>query len=106
MLGADVKRKGEDMKKIKTAHGERIVALKRIEGQVRGLQKMIEEERYCVDILTQLHSVIGAMKRVEMEIFKKHLEGCVAGAINSGSKAETQKKVAEVIELIARCKKG
>lgn len=87
-------------------HASQIGYLKKIEGQVRGIQKMIEDGRYCVDILTQIQSVTGAIKRVESEIFKKHLEGCVAGAIKSGSKAETQKKVDEVIELIARFKKG
>ena len=54
-----------------TSHHKQLVSLKRIEGQVRGVQKMIEEERYCIDILTQLHSVVGAILRVEDNIFKK-----------------------------------
>jgi DNA-binding FrmR family transcriptional regulator len=87
-------------------HTEQIEYLKKIEGQIRGVQKMIEEGRYCVDILTQVQSILGAMKRVESAIFKKHLEGCVAGAIQSGSQAETQKKIDEVIGLIGRFKKG
>ena len=89
-----------------TTHAEQIVYLKKIEGQIRGVQKMIEDGRYCVDILTQVHSVIGAMNRVENEIFRKHLEGCVGGAIKSGSERETQKKIDEVVDLIMRVKKG
>ena len=94
------------MTKHKTVHGEQITYLRKIEGQVRGLQKMIEEERYCVDILTQLHSVIGAMKRVETEVFRKHLDGCVAGALKGASDKERQKKIDEVVELLVRFKKG
>ncbi|MBF0123434.1 MAG: metal-sensitive transcriptional regulator [Candidatus Omnitrophica bacterium] len=94
------------MKKVKTTHGEQVVNLKRIEGQVRGIQRMIEQGDYCVDILTQLHAVVGAMKRVETEVFKKHLEGCVAGALEGASSKERQKKVDEVIDLLVRFKKG
>jgi len=94
------------MKKIKTTHAEQIVHLKRIEGQIRGVQKMIESGDYCVDILTQLHAVIGAMKHVETNVFKKHLQGCVAGAIKGRSEKETHEKIDEVIALLARFKKG
>lgn len=90
----------------KTMHAEQIEYLKKIEGQIRGVQKMIEEGRYCVDILTQIHSITGAIRRVETGIFKKHLENCVTGAIQSGSKVETEKKIDEVIELVERFKKG
>jgi DNA-binding FrmR family transcriptional regulator len=94
------------MTKPVTTHAEQIIYLKKIEGQIRGVQKMIEEGRYCVDILTQVHSVIGALNRVENNIFKKHLEGCVGGAIRSGSQEETQKKINEIVDLIMRMKKG
>lgn len=93
------------MKK-KTTHGEQVPSLKRIEGQIRGIQRMIEAGEYCVDILTQLHAVIGAMKRVETEVFRKHLEGCVAGAVTSGDTRDARRKVAEVIDLLERFKKG
>ena len=62
-------------------HQEQLVALKRVEGQIRGIQKMIEEKRYCVDILIQLHSIVGAILRIEDKIFRKHIEGCVAWAL-------------------------
>jgi DNA-binding FrmR family transcriptional regulator len=92
--------------KNKTTHAEQIVNLKKIEGQIRGVQKMIDDGSYCVDILTQLHAVIGAMKRVESNVFKKHLQGCVAGAIKGRSEKETREKIDEVIDLLARFKKG
>jgi DNA-binding FrmR family transcriptional regulator len=93
------------MKQI-TTHNEQLQFLKKIEGQVAGLQRMIEEKRYCVDILTQIRSVIGALYRVEGEIFRKHLDGCVALALKGASEAEKKKKIEEVIELLDRFRKA
>lgn len=89
----------------KTTHSEQLVFLKKIEGQVRGLQNMIEEGRYCVDILTQVHSAIGALYRVEDQIFKKHLDNCVANSLKGSSEKEKQDKINEIMELIARFRK-
>ncbi|MFQ5680840.1 MAG: metal-sensitive transcriptional regulator, partial [Candidatus Omnitrophota bacterium] len=86
---------GQRMKQI-TTHNENLVALRRIEGQIRGVAKMIEERRYCVDILTQLHSVVGAILRVEDKVLKKHLQGCVTRAFQGKSETDKQKKIAEV----------
>ncbi|MDP2922503.1 MAG: metal-sensitive transcriptional regulator [Candidatus Omnitrophota bacterium] len=88
-----------------TTHQEQLEYLKKIEGQIRGIQKMIEDKRYCVDIITQIHSVIGALYRVENEIFKKHIDGCVVSALKGKSEPEKEKKISEVIELIARFRK-
>ena len=85
-----------------TTHEDQLQFLKKIEGQVRGIQKMIEEKRYCVDIMTQLHSIIGALYRVENEIFRKHIDGCVVSALKGKSETEKQKKIHEIIKLIAR----
>jgi DNA-binding FrmR family transcriptional regulator len=87
------------------SHNEQIVFLKRIEGQIRGVQKMIEERRYCVDILTQLHSIIGAVLRVESKILKRHLETCVTGVLKGSSEAERDRKIEEVIDLITKFRK-
>jgi len=87
------------------SHEKQLVYLKKIEGQVRGVQKMIKDRRYCVDILTQLHSIIGAISRVESGILRKHLEGCVAGALKGRSEIEKQKKIDEVIDLITKFRK-
>lgn len=88
-----------------TGHTEQLAYLKKIEGQVRGIQKMIEEGRYCVDIMDQIHSVIGALCRVENEIFKKHVDGCVVSALKSGSDREKQKKIDEIVGLLERFRK-
>jgi DNA-binding FrmR family transcriptional regulator len=85
-----------------TTHEEQLLFLKKIEGQIRGIQKMIQEKRYCVDIITQLHSVIGAVSRVEEKVFQKHLEGCVNHALKGKSEIEKQKKINEVLELISK----
>lgn len=89
-----------------TTHKEQLVFLKRIEGQIRGVQKMIEEERYCIDILTQLQSVVGAILRVEDKIFQRHLEGCMARALKDKSGIEKQKKIDEVMKLINRFRRS
>lgn len=89
-----------------TVHEEQLEFLKKIEGQVRGIQKMIQEKRYCVDIITQLHSIIGALYRVENEVFKKHIDGCVVHALKGKSEVEKQKKIDEIIELISRFRKA
>jgi DNA-binding FrmR family transcriptional regulator len=89
-----------------TTHQEQLQFLKKIEGQVAGIQRMIEQKRYCVDILTQIRSIIGALHRVEGEIFRKHLDGCVAGALKGKSESEKQKKIDEVIELLNKFRKS
>jgi DNA-binding FrmR family transcriptional regulator len=76
--------------------------LKRVEGQVRGIGRMVEDDRYCIDILTQLRAVRAALARVETEILKAHLDHCIEGAIVSGDKNEQRKKAAELIELLER----
>ncbi len=89
----------------KPTHEEQLQFLKKIEGQVRGIQKMIEEKRYCVDIITQIHSIIGALYRVENEIFRKHTQGCVVSALKGKSDAEKQKKIDEIMGIISRFRK-
>jgi CsoR family transcriptional regulator, copper-sensing transcriptional repressor len=88
-----------------TIHDEQLAYLKKIEGQVRGIQRMIEEKRYCVDIITQIHSIIGALYRVENEVFKKHVQGCVVSTLKGSSGLEKDKKINEIVELVARFRK-
>lgn len=68
--------------------------LKRIEGQVRGLARMIDEDRYCIDVVTQVQAVSAALRRVENEVLKDHVAHCVEGAIRSGDKREQRTKSA------------
>lgn len=79
--------------------------LKRVEGQVRGVSKMIEEDRYCLDVLTQLRAARAALARVETKLHKAHLNHCIEHAIVSGSASEQRKKAAELIELLGRSEK-
>ncbi len=76
--------------------------LKRIEGQVSGLQRMVEEDRYCVDVLTQIASVVSALYGVEDRVMTQHLETCVADAMRSGDQREQQKKIEEVRMIISK----
>jgi DNA-binding FrmR family transcriptional regulator len=76
--------------------------LSRIEGQVRGLAKMVEDDRYCIDIVTQISAVRAALRRVEEEVLRDHVAHCVDHAIASGNAAEQRRKVAELMEVLAR----
>ena len=75
--------------------------LRRIEGQVRGLQRMVEEDSYCIDVLTQVSAVNRALQSVALELLDDHLSHCVAEALSGGG-ADAQDKVAEASAAIAR----
>lgn len=76
--------------------------LNRIEGQVRGIVRMVEDDRYCVDVLTQLQAVRAALNRVESEVLKDHLDHCVMGAMTGDDLADRKAKASELIELLGR----
>lgn len=79
-----------------------LARLKRIEGQVRGIGRMIEEDRYCIDVLTQLSAVKSALAAVEGEILRDHAGHCVAHAIESGDVEAQKIKMDELIGLLAK----
>ncbi len=87
-------------------HQDNIVALKRIEGQVRGVQRMVEDREYCIDILNQIHAVKGALSSVEEKILQKHFRHCVTAAIMGSSEKEKQQKLDEILKLINRTRRG
>jgi CsoR family transcriptional regulator, copper-sensing transcriptional repressor len=76
--------------------------LSRIEGQVRGIARMVEEDRYCIDVLTQLQAVRAALAKVESEMLKDHLGHCIEAAIVGGDTADQRQKAAELIQLLER----
>jgi CsoR family transcriptional regulator, copper-sensing transcriptional repressor len=76
--------------------------LNRIEGQVRGLTRMLEEDRYCIDIITQIAAVRAALRRAEEEILRDHVGHCVEEAIVAGNRAEQRRKIAELMEVVGR----
>ena len=79
--------------------------LNRIEGQVRGISRMMEEDRYCIDVLTQLLAARAALRRVETEVLKGHLDHCVAGALLDGDDGARREKASELIEILDRALK-
>jgi DNA-binding FrmR family transcriptional regulator len=76
--------------------------LRRIEGQVRGLARMVEADRYCIDIVTQISAVRAALRRAEEEVLSDHVGHCVEHAIASGDKREQRRKVNELIDVLSR----
>ena len=74
--------------------------LKRIEGQVRGIARMVEEDRYCIDVMHQLEAVKAALKKVQDEILRDHIGHCVEHAIVSGDATDQRQKVAELVEVL------
>jgi CsoR family transcriptional regulator, copper-sensing transcriptional repressor len=89
----------------KEAKGSVLKRLQRIEGQVRGLSRMVHEDRYCIDVITQISAVRAALRRAEEEILRDHVAHCVDGAIKSGNAAEQRKKVAELMDVLGRAER-
>jgi DNA-binding FrmR family transcriptional regulator len=80
--------------------------LRRIEGQVRGIEKMVEEDRYCIDVLTQVGAVITALESVGLKVLEDHTRHCVAGALASGDEVEARAKVEELVAAVERFAKA
>ena len=76
--------------------------LNRVEGQVRGLCRMVEDERYCIDVVTQVSAVRAALKRVEEEVLKDHVAHCVERAISAGDRDEQRKKITELMRVLGK----
>ena len=87
-------------------HGYDKVALKkrlhRIEGQVRGIERMVDEDRYCIDVLTQVVAVRTALERVGLEVLREHVNHCVHGALATGDAKAAQEKTAELLAAVER----
>ena len=79
--------------------------LHRIEGQVRGIERMVEDDRYCIDVVTQISAVRAALRRVEEEVLRDHVAHCVEHAITSGNKGDQRKKIAELMDVMARAER-
>ncbi|MFO1086500.1 MAG: metal-sensitive transcriptional regulator [Reyranellaceae bacterium] len=77
-----------------------LARLGRIEGQVRGVARMVEEDRYCIDVLTQIRAVRAALDKVEQQILGGHLQHCVAHAFHAGSERDRQIKIDELLEVL------
>jgi DNA-binding FrmR family transcriptional regulator len=76
--------------------------LSRIEGQVRGLARMVEEDRYCIDIVTQISAVRAALRRVEQEVLRDHVSHCVKHAMRSDDLDDQERKIQELMDVLER----
>ena len=76
--------------------------LSRVEGQVRGIGRMVEDGRYCIDVVTQISAVRAALRKIEEEVLRDHVSHCVEHAISSGDRDEQRRKVAELMEVFGR----
>jgi DNA-binding FrmR family transcriptional regulator len=88
------------------SHQEELVRLRRIEGQVRGVQKMIEDRRYCIDILTQLGSIAGALRKVEENILSRHLRSCVRASLAGRDPNDQNRKIGEIIAVLSKFRRS
>ncbi|MFV1956411.1 MAG: metal-sensitive transcriptional regulator [bacterium] len=82
-------------------HESQIARLNRIEGQIRGIKKMINDGRYCVDTLTQIRSASRALAKVKHNIFRAHLEACVNDSLLGGDPSDRNAKMNEIVELLS-----
>jgi len=91
-----------DMKENTTTHKETLNRLSRIAGQVAGVKRMVEEEKYCIDIVTQIQAARSALRSVEMKILEKHMQHCVSDAFESGKKKEADEKMDELLRVMKK----
>ena len=84
------------------SHRKQLSRLNRASGQIEGVKRMIEERRYCPEILTQLKAIRSALKSLEGEILRTHLATCVSDALSSSKKSEKEKKIEELIDIFYR----
>jgi DNA-binding FrmR family transcriptional regulator len=79
-----------------------LARIRRIVGQVQGIQRMVEDEKYCVDILLQISAVQGALEQVSKILMTRHIESCVVDSLKAGSERERARKIEELIEVFSR----
>ena len=93
---------GSDKKGPHPKNSDALRRLKNIEGQVRGIYRMVEEEKYCVDILTQVSAVRAALNKAGMTILRRHIEHCVADAIRSSDEMSSHRIIEELMQVLAK----
>jgi DNA-binding FrmR family transcriptional regulator len=85
-----------------TTHAEALHRIARIAGQVQGIRKMVEEQKYCIDIITQIQATRSALRAVELQILKKHMSHCVSNAFESGSPKDAGEKMDELLRVMKK----
>ncbi len=92
--------------KLGADHKALLTRVNRVEGQIRGVKGMMEEGKYCVDILTQIKAARSALKSLELLILEGHVNHCLMNAVSSGPKADIEEKIKEIMELIKKSTKS
>ena len=90
------------IKELYPNHEEQLNRLSKIEGQLRGVRRMIEDRRYCIDIISQIKAINAALKQVRMGVLEKHIHHCVADSLNSRKPELFEEKVTEIIDVLGR----
>lgn len=85
-----------------TTHKETLNRLSRISGQVQGVKRMVEEEKYCIDIVTQIQAARSALRSVELQILQKHMHHCVSDAFKSGDPKDADEKMEELLKVMKK----
>ncbi|MDK2857318.1 MAG: CsoR family transcriptional regulator, copper-sensing transcriptional repressor [Verrucomicrobiota bacterium] len=85
-----------------TTHEETLNRLSRIAGQVQGVRRMVEEQKYCIDIVTQIQAARSALRSVELQILRKHMQHCVSDAFASGSQKDADEKMEELLRVMKK----
>ena len=80
--------------------------LSKVEGQIRGIRKMIDEDRYCIDVLSQTRAVTAAMRKIEDLIMEQHLNTCVLNSMKSGDKEDQKEKISEIMDVLSKFRKN
>ena len=88
------------------AKKEVIKRLNKIEGQIRGIVKMVESNRYCIDVLIQTRAIVSAIRKVEDIVMNRHLKTCVAESFRSNNREESDEKIAEIMDILSRFRRG
>lgn len=83
-------------------HKDQLTRLNKIEGQIKGIKKMVEDRRYCIDIITQVRAATSALKKIELGVLEGHIQHCVKHAIESGDQAVVDEKMNEIMNLISK----
>ncbi len=94
--------KSKDSNKIHADHSEDLVRLRRIKGQIEGIEKMVKEGRYCIDVINQMRSVTAAIRSVESLMLNRHIGHCVKNALNAKDERIVDEKIKELLVLIAK----
>ena len=90
------------MRQLFPDHENQLARLNKIDGQIKGIRRMIEDRRYCIDIISQIKAVMGALEQVQLGVLEKHVHHCVADAVKSKDSAQLEEKIDEMMKALAR----